>query len=95
MGHGDADSVVAAGDGLGGEAVPLGAQQDGQPLRLGQPGLLDADGAAGSVAMAAVRKPISRRRASPARGHWPSPWPIQAHGSWKTVTHADPGWRAG
>ena len=36
-------------------------------------------------AMAAVRKPISRRRASPARGHWPSPWPIQAHGSWKTA----------
>ena len=45
MEHGDTHRVVAPGDGLRGEAVPLGAQQEGQLVRTGQRGFLDGDGA--------------------------------------------------
>ena len=44
MGHGDAHGVVASGDGVVGQTVPLGAQHDGQLALLPQAGILDAEG---------------------------------------------------
>ena len=42
MPHGDAHGVVAAGDGLAGQAVSLGTQHDGQPLLRRQGRVLQA-----------------------------------------------------
>ena len=47
MGHGDLGGVVAAGDGLGGQTVPLGAQDEGQPGLGHQGGVVDGDRAVG------------------------------------------------
>ena len=44
MGHGDAHRVVASGNGLLRQTVPLGAQYDGQLVRLLQHRILDAHG---------------------------------------------------
>ena len=42
MGHGDADRVVAGGDGGGREAVAFGAQNDGELFDGGKAGIGDA-----------------------------------------------------